>query len=325
MKHTVKVFAIAGLATLLLGSAGIASAAVTFKLNHSTLPTHGYHLGAVRFAELVKERTKGEVIIEVLHSAQLGAERESVEALQLGTLDLTLCSTAPVVGFTKAFMAFDLPFIFADRDEAYKVLDGPIGQKALADVEKNSIIGLAYFENGFRHITNSKRPIVKPEDLKGLKIRTMENKIHMASFRAVGANPTPMAFGEVFTALQQRTVDGQENPMPLISDGKYYEAQKYISMTGHFYAAAPLLMSKASFSKLTKEQQQIVRDAAKEATGYQRSLMKEQENKARDNLKANGMEFAEVDKKVWRDAMEPVYKQFEKEIGADLVKSLRAQ
>jgi tripartite ATP-independent transporter DctP family solute receptor len=325
MKYMVKGFAAAGLAALFLCSAGIASAATTLKLNHSVLPTHGYHLGAVRFAELVKERTKGEVIIEVLHSAQLGAERESVEALQLGTLDLTICSTAPVVGFTKSFMVFDLPFIFADRDEAYKVLDGPIGQKALAEVEKNSIIGLTFFENGFRHITNSKRPIAKPEDLKGLKIRTMENKIHMASFRAVGANPTPMAFGEVFTALQQKTVDGQENPMPLIFDGKYYEAQKYLSLTGHFYAAAPLLMSKASFSKLTKEQQQIVRDAAREATGYQRSLMKEQEDKARDGLKANGMEVLEVDKKIWRDAMDPVYKQFEQEIGPDLIKAVRAQ
>jgi tripartite ATP-independent transporter DctP family solute receptor len=315
----------AGFAALLLCSAGIVSAATTLKLNHSVLPTHGYHLGAVRFADLVKERTKGEVVVEVLHSAQLGAERESVEALQLGTLDLTICSTAPVVGFTKSFMAFDLPFIFADRDEAYKVLDGPIGQKALAEVEKNSIIGLTFFENGFRHITNSKRPIAKPEDLKGLKIRTMENKIHMASFRAVGANPTPMAFGEVFTALQQKTVDGQENPMPLIYDGKYYEAQKYLSLTGHFYAAAPLLMSKASFSKLTNEQQQIVRDAAKEATGYQRSLMKEQEDKARDGLKANGMELLEVDKKIWRDAMDPIYKQFAQEIGPDLIKAIRAQ
>jgi tripartite ATP-independent transporter DctP family solute receptor len=327
MKHTVKgVRSITvGLAALILCSAGIASAATTLKLNHSVLPTHGYHLGAVRFAELVKERTKGEVIIDVLHSAQLGAERESVEALQLGTLDLTICSTAPVVGFTKSFMVFDLPFIFSNRDEAYKVLDGPIGQKSLAEIEKNSIIGLAFFENGFRHVTNSKQPIIKPEDLKGMKIRTMENKIHMASFRTLGANPTPMAFGEVFTALQQKTVDGQENPMPLIFDMKYYEAQKYLSMTGHFYAAAPLLMSKASFSKLTKEQQQIVRDAAKEATGYQRSLMKEQEDKAREGLIANGMEFTEVDKKIWRDAMEPVYKQFEKEIGPDLIKAVRAQ
>jgi tripartite ATP-independent transporter DctP family solute receptor len=321
MKYTIT----ASLAALLLCSAGTVPAATTLKLNHSVLPTHAYHLGAVRFADLVKERTKGEVVIDVLHSAQLGAERESVEALQLGTLDLTICSTAPVSGFTKSFLAFDLPFIFANRDEAYKILDGAIGQKALSEIEKKNIIGLAFFENGFRNITNSKRPIVKPEDLKGLKIRTMENKIHMASFRAVGANPTPMAFGEVFTALQQKTVDGQENPLALIFDGKYYEAQKYLSMTGHFYAPAPLLMSKASFSKLTKEQQDIVRQAAKEATGYQRSLMKEQDEKAQKGLVDNGMEVSQVDKKIWRDAMAPVYKEFEKEIGPDLIKAIQAE
>ena len=313
------------LVVLVLGCAGFASAATVLKTNHSVLPTHAYHLGALRFADLVKERTKGEVIIDVLHSAQLGAERESIEALQLGTLDLTICSTAPLIGFTKSFMAFDLPFIFLDRAMAFRVLDGPIGQKALAEIEKNNIVGLAFFENGFRQVTNSKLPIVTPGDLKGLKIRTMENKIHMASFKAVGANPTPMAFGEVFTALQQKTVDGQENPMSLIYDGKYYEAQKYISMTGHFYAAAPLLMSKRSFSKLTPEQQQIVREAAKEATSFQRSLMKEQDDKAMEGLKANRMEFTEVDKKVWRDAMDVVYKQFEKEIGADMIKAIQAE
>lgn len=313
------------LAVLVLGCAGTVSAATILKANHSVLPSHAYHLGALKFAELVKERSNGEIVIEVLHSAQLGAERESIEALQLGTLDLTICSTGPLIGFTKSFMAFDLPFIFLDRAMAYRVLDGPIGQKALAEVEKNNIIGLAFFENGFRQVTNSKRPIIVPEDLKGLKIRTMENKIHMASFKAVGANPTPMAFGEVFTALQQKTVDGQENPMSLIYDGKYYEAQKYISLTGHFYAAAPLLMSKRSFAKLTGEQQRIVRDAAKDATSFQRALMKEQDDKAMQGLKANGMEFSEVDKKLWRDAMDVVYQQFEKEIGPDMIKAIRAE
>ena len=312
-------------ALLAIGSAGTASAATALIVNHSVLPTHAYHLGALRFAELVKAKTNGEVLIEVLHSAQLGAERESIEALQLGTLDLTICSTAPLIGFTKSFMAFDLPFIFLDRAMAYRVLDGPIGQKALKEIEKNNLIGLAFFENGFRHITNSKQPIANPEDLKGLKIRTMENKIHMAAFKAVGANPTPMAFGEVFTALQQKTVDGQENPMSLIYDTKFYEAQKYLSLTGHFYAAAPLLMSKSSFSKLTKEQQQAVREAAKEATGYQRSLMKEQDDKAREGLIANGMELLDVDKKVWRDAMDVVYRQFEKKIGPDMIKAIRAE
>lgn len=310
---------------VILGLGGAARAATVMKLNHSVLPTHAYHQGALRFAELLKQKTNGEVIVEVLHSAQLGAERESVEALQLGTLDLTICSTAPLVGFTKSFMAFDMPFIFKDRAMAYRVLDGAVGKKAMAEVEKANIIGLAFFENGFRHITNSKQPIAKPEDLKGMKIRTMENKIHMAAFRNIGANPTPMAFGEVFTALQQRTVDGQENPMSLIFDMKYYEAQKYISMTGHFYAAAPLLMSKRSFSKLTPDQQKAVREAAAESTGFQRALMKEQDEKAREGLKANGMEFLEVDKAIWLDAMAPVYKEFGKEIGEEMLKAIRAE
>ena len=299
-------------------------AAMTLKAGHTLAPAHPYHLGLEKFGEIVKEKTGGEITLDVYHSSQLGSERELIEALQMGTVDMTCISTAPLAGFTKSFMIYDLPFIFPDSATAHKVLDGEIGQKSLADLEKIGIIGLVFYENGFRQVTNSKRPLVKPTDARGLKIRTMENKIHMASFRAVGANPVPMAFGEVFTALQQGTIDAQENPLPIIFNNKYYEVQKYASMTNHFYSPAPLLVSKKVWDKLTDEQKTIFKEAAVEARAYQRAELAKQDAAYQNDLKEKGMEVNDVDHEAWLKAMAPVYKQFEQEVGgAELIKAVQ--
>ena len=213
---------------------------VVLKLGHAVAPEHPYHLGAVRYSELVAQRTKNKVKIDVYPSTQLGNERDMVEGLQLGTIDLVVTSTGPLGGFVPRIFVVDLPFLFRDREHAYKVLDGSIGRELLDAFSAKGIRGLAFWENGFRQMTNSVRPIEKPEDLKGIKIRTMENKVHLSAFRAFGASPTPMAWSEVYTALQQKTIDAQENPIAIIYFQKIYEVQKYLGLDG------PLLFSRSS-------------------------------------------------------------------------------
>ena len=200
---------------------------------------HPYHLGLLRFKELIEAKSGGRIAVDVFHSSQLGSERDLIEGLQLGTVQMTLISTAPLSGFTSDFLVFDLPFIFSSVKAARDCVDSEIGQKMLDQLASQGITGLCFFENGFRSITNSRRPIQTPADLDGIKIRTMENPIHMATFRTMKADPTPMAFGELFTALQQKTIDAQENPLAIVDTSKFYEVQDYLSLTEHFYSPAP--------------------------------------------------------------------------------------
>lgn len=305
-----------------LFAAAPAWGAVTLKAGHVLAPVHPYHVGMEKFAELVDAKTKGEVKVEVYHSAQLGNERELIEALQMGTTDICLISTAPMAGFSKDFLVFDLPYLFTSPEQAYEILDGPIGQATFEGIKKADLIGLAFWENGFRDITNSKREIKTPEDLKGLKIRTMENKIHMGTFRSLGADPTPIASGEVFTALQQQTVDGQENPLTGIFTSKYYEVQKYLSLTEHFYSPAPLLIGAEAWAKLDPDQQKAVQEAAIEARDFQRKFNQEEVAKAQKELEAKGMTITTVDKAAWKAAMAPVYEEFKKEVGEERLNAI---
>jgi len=198
-----------------------------------------------------------------------------VEGLQLGTIDLVVTSTGPLGGFVSKMFVVDLPFLFRDREHAYKVLDGPIGRELMDAFSAKGIKGLAFWENGFRQITNNVRPIEKPEDLKGIKLRTMENKVHLAAFRAFGASPTPMAWSEVYTALQQKTIDGQENPVAIIYHQKLVEVQKYLALTRHFYSPTPLLMSLKAFNALPQDTQKIMADTALECATYERNLLRD--------------------------------------------------
>src|SRR5512139_288861 len=246
---------------------------VILKLGHAVAPEHPYHLGAVRYSDLVAKKSGNKIKIDVYPSTQLGNERDMVEGLQLGTIDLVVTSTGPLGGFVPRMSVVDLPFLFRDREHAYKVLDGPIGRELLDAFSAKGIKGLAFWENGFRQITNSVRPIQKPEDLKGIKIRTMENKVHLSAFRAFGASPTPMAWSEVYTALQQKTIDAQENPIAIIYFQKIYEVQKYLALTDHFYSPTPLLMSLKAFHSLPTSIQRIMLDTATECATYERSLV----------------------------------------------------
>ncbi len=324
-----KYFAIFVFAAAVLFSLGaiqpyeaLAQGKMVLKAGSSTAETHPYNLGLKRFKELVEKGTAGRIEIQIFHSSALGAERELAEGMQIGSVDVVISSTGPLGGFVPQMNVVDLPFLFRDKAHAYKVLDGPIGTALLAELEKRNIIGLAFWENGFRHVTNVRREIKVPADLKGLKLRTMENRVHMAAFRQLEASPTPMAFSEVFTALQTRTLDGQENPIPVIFTSRFYEVQKFLSLTGHVYSPAPLMVSKHTWDKLTEEQKSIFRSAAIEARDYERDLITRQENEQVDKLKAAGMTVTLVDKSLFQRATLPVYAQFEKEFGKELIERI---
>ncbi|WP_243291802.1 TRAP transporter substrate-binding protein [Bacillus sp. FJAT-47783] len=291
----------------------------SFKAGHSLTEEHPYHVGLVEMAKNVEERTNGKVKIEVFPLSQLGAERELTEALTLGTADMSISSTAPIANFYPEIGIVDMPFLFESREHAYKVLDGEIGQGLLKGMEDVGLVGLAWGENGFRHITNAKRPITKPGDLEGLKIRTQENPIHLDAFTALGAKPTPMAWTEALTALQQGVVDAQENPIIVADTYKLYESnQTHMTLTGHLYSPAVIMFSKSVWDTLPADYQEILREEAKNAGDQVRELIKKSDEKSLQVLKEKGVEVVEeVDVTPFREAIQSVYKKYESEFGKE--------
>jgi tripartite ATP-independent transporter DctP family solute receptor len=245
--------------------------------------------------------------------------------VQLGTQDLVNTSTGPLGNFVPETKVVDIPFLFRDYDHARKVMDGPIGQDLLKKMGAKGLIGLAWTENGFRHMTNSKHAIVKASDAAGLKIRTMENKVHMDGYKTFGLLPTPMAFPELFTALQQGTVDGQENPIPVILSAKFSQVQKHLSLTAHVYSPSVLIVSPVVWNKLSDADKQVFSEAAKKAASAQRKKVNEDEANGIALLKKDGMQVVEkVDGESFRKAVAPAYVQFAKEFGADRIAAIQA-
>ncbi|MEL7625124.1 MAG: TRAP transporter substrate-binding protein [Clostridiales bacterium] len=281
------------------------------RVGHVLATDHPYTDGLNYFKKVLEEKTDGRVRVEVFPNSMLGNERDMIEGLQLGTLEMALVSTAPLSGFTSDFLVFDLPYIFTDTATARGCVDSEVGMGMLEDLASQGIKGLLYFENGFRSVTNSRRPIQHPEDLQGIKIRTMENPIHMDSFSAMGADPTPMAFGELFTALQQKTIDGQENPLAIVDTSKFYEVQTYLSLTEHFYAPAPFLMALDYYNNLPEDVRNAVYEAAKEAQDYERGLLDEMNARLLKELVEKGIQINEIDKAEFRAAVQSVYDKFE--------------
>lgn len=276
--------------------------------------------GLQKFKELLEKESNGKFAVELFGDGQLGNDKSMMEALQMGTLDMTLPSTSPISEFTKAFLVYDLPFLFKSYEDADKVLDGPNGKEVLDTLKTVNMVGLCYFENGFRNITNSKRAINSVADLQGLKIRTMQNPVHLESFKLWGANPIPMAFNEVFTALEQKTLDGQENPNTLIYDAGFYEAQKYLTQSRHFYTPYVLMISEKTWAKLSPEDQKLIQKCADEAKKYQRDTNRKLDAEYLGKMKDKGIQVnelvaAEVQK--MQDAAKPVYDKFAEEIGKD--------
>jgi tripartite ATP-independent transporter DctP family solute receptor len=277
------------------------------------------------FKELVEKNSDGKIKVDLYHSSQLGDDREMMEALQMGTQEMTCPSTAPIAPFVNGFKVFDLPFLFPTYEAADYVLDGPVGQDLLNQLPEIGLIGLAYWENGYRQLTNSKRAVATPEDCKGLKVRTMENPIHLAAWKALGANPTPMAFGELFSAMQQKVVDGQENPWGTIYLQNFPEVQDYSTDTGHVYSPFVLLMSKKFWDKLPEDLQKVVKEAAMEAKDHNRKLNREMNAKYLDELKKvmTVTILTPEQKAAFQEAVQPVYDQFADEIGPDLIKAVQ--
>ncbi|WP_281974526.1 TRAP transporter substrate-binding protein [Halobacillus litoralis] len=283
---------------------------------------HPQYKGLLKFKEIVEKETDGAIKVETYHSGQLGDDRSMTEALQLGTQEVTIPSTAPLANFVPEFSVFDIPFLFPNEEVADKVLDGEVGQELLGKLEEQNLVGLAYWENGFRDLTNSERAVASVEDFEGLKIRTMENDLHLDAFKALGANPTPMAFTELFTAMQQGTVDGQENPYATIYLQKFYEVQKHVSNTHHIYSPFVFLMSKSFYDGLSEDQQKIVKDAAVEAGKYERKLNREANEKYLEQLQEEGMEYTEITdeaRQEMKDAVAPVIEEYKSKIGEETV------
>ncbi len=287
----------------------------TVKLAHVVNEKDGFHIAALKFKELVEQRTNGLVKIEIHPNASLGDERTLIEGMQLGTVQMGVITNGPVANFLPELAAFEMPFLFASPQEAYKVLDGEVGQKVLAKLDAINLKGLAYAERGFRNLTNSKKAVKAPGDMAGLKVRVMENPVYIDTFKSLGANAVPMAWTEALTALQQGTIDGQENPVNVIYAFKLNETQKYLSMTKHTYAPALFLMSKKVFDSFDKDTQAILVKAAQEAAQHERKWNAEQMDGQLKELKAKGMEIIEPDSKAFQAAVKPVYDKYGAKFG----------
>lgn len=310
--------------SLAVGFVATAAAQTVLKIGYATTASSHYGVGSSAFCDEVEKGTQGRYKCQQFPSSALGGEREMIEAVQLGTLDIVNTSTGPVGNFVPEVKIVDIPFLFRDYDHARHVMDGPIGQDILTKFPAKGLVALAWTENGFRHMTNSKRPIVKPADAAGLKMRTMENKVHMDGYRTFGIQPTPMAFPEVFGALQQGTVDGQENPIPVILASKFSQVQKYLSLTGHVYSPALLITSPRLMGKLSDADKKVFYEAAKKATVAQRKKVNDDEANGIAQLEKEGMSVVrKVDGQAFRDALKPAYASYAKEFGADNIRKIQ--
>ena len=313
-----------GVSLGLTGLVASAQAQTTMRINISVAKDSHQGVGIDTFAQEVEKRTGGRYKIQTFYAGALGAERESIEAVQLGTHELTLTSTGPVPNFVPETRILDIPFLFRDKAHARAVLDGPIGQEMLTKFDSKGIKALAWGENGVRHMTNNKRAVNSPDDLKGLKMRTMENPVHVAAYKGLGIVTTPMAFPEVFTALQQGTVDGQENPLSVIMAAKFVQVQKHMSLTGHVYSPAVFLMNKGVFDKLTPEDRQHFLEAAKVAVRANRARVDADDARGVTELRSQGMQIVEnVDKAKFMAQLQPVYAEFEKQFGKANIDRIR--
>jgi tripartite ATP-independent transporter DctP family solute receptor len=307
----------------LLTAAG-AQAQTVLKIGYATTAASHYGVGSSAFCDDIDKGTQGRYKCQQFPSSALGGEREMIEAVQLGTLDLVNTSTGPLGNFVPEVKIVDIPFLFRDYDHARKVMDGPIGQDLLKAMQAKGLIGLAWTENGFRHMTNSKRAIRVADDAKGLKMRTMENKVHMDGYKTFGIQPTPMAFPELFGALQQGVVDGQENPIPVILASKFSQVQKHLSLTGHVYSPAALILSPVVWNKLSAADKTVFTEAAKKAAAAQRKKVNDDENNGIAQLEKEGMQVVrQVDGASFRKAVTPAYEQYAKEFSAAKIQAIQ--
>ena len=300
----------------------------TIRWGHLNNTDHPVSLGVKKFTEIVTAKSGGKIKIREFPSNQLGSEMQQQAALRGGTQEMQSPATTSLVGIVKEFGLIDLPFIVSTPEQADALLDGPLGAALLAKLPEKDLIGLAYWDLGFRNVTNSRRPITKGEDLSGIKLRVIPNPVYLETFKTFGANPVPMSFTELYTALETRTVDGQENPFSVILSNKFYEVQKYLSATNHTYSTNIILVSKKFWDRLSPTEQKILQDAAIEARDYQRKISREQADKAVAELRGKGMqvnELAAEELARMREKTRPIAQHFTGDYEAALVKMFNAE
>lgn len=324
MKNSLKTLIIGSFTASLLATSAAHSAEIekrTLRFAFQNVATHPQGLGAKKFADLVKEKSDGKISVRLFPGGTLGGDLQTVSALQGGTLDITVLNSGILSAQSKDFAMLDLPFLFNDTAEVDAVVDGPVGLALAASLESQGLIGLGYWDLGFRNVTNSKRPITKPEDMAGLKIRVIQSPIYLETFTALGANPVPMPFPEVYTGLEQKTVDGQENPYTVIRGSKFEEVQKYLSGTGHIYNPQSFVISKRTWDKFSQDEKALITAAAQEATAYQRTVSRQQQDEALTALKGsmtfNEITPAEIER--FREVVKPVVEKFSKDIDPALM------
>lgn len=321
-----------GLAAVLLAAlAGPASAQIkehVFKIGTGLSEDHPQAKALKYFADQLAAKSSGKLVARVYTSGSLGNDISMTSALRGGTLEMTIPDSSTLVSLVKPFGVLNLPLTFNNEREADAVLDGPFGQKLLATLPEKGLIGLGFWENGFRHVTNSRRPVQRADDLSGLKLRVIQSPLFLDTFNALGANATPMPFTELYTAMEQTAVDGQENPAATILASKFYEVQKHMVLSRHMYSAWVLLMSKKTWEGLSAEEQKIVQEAAREATLYERKTIRAFSETALADLKKAGMQITEMpvaEQAKMRSKLQPVLAKFSKEFGEDATAELNGE
>lgn len=321
-------FVIALLFTFFLVAAPGMAAPIVLKVGWTTSdgPTDPYAITARQFAEALEKETPGQFKVEFYPNRALGDEKEMLEGLSFGTLHMGVITNAPIASIEPAFQVNDLPFLYSDEEQAHKVLDGPVGRMLIKKLEAKGIKGFGFSEGGFRQMINNVRPVVTPKDVEGIKWRVMQNPVYIGMFRALGGNAVPMAWGEVFTAVQQNTIDGLEIPIAVIQNNGYYEVTKYLSLTNHTYSALGVLMADKVWKKLTPDQQKSVENAARTSIERERAMNMENVKKLLGKLKDEGMIVNAIkDPKAFREKVKPVYEEFRPSIGSDTLDQVLTQ
>jgi TRAP-type transport system periplasmic protein len=297
------------------------------KLAHEVAEDSTQHAAAKRFAELVKERTGGAVAITVYPNSGLGPAQQALNLMRGGSIEIIQSGSTTFNGLVGETAALELPFLFRDSEHAYHVLDGEIGQSILDKLDPHGVKGLAFLENGWREVTNNRRPVRSHEDIKGLKIRTTPNPFHIRAFELLGANPVPLAYAELYSALETGAVDAQEHPLPVLWAGKFYEVQKYLTLTHHAYSPLLLVMNKPKFEGLPAEYQKVLVETAREVAGYQRDLNAKQAAEIIAGVKEAGMEVIEqIDTTGFRQVVEePLREAFAEKYGPALLDAIAAE
>jgi tripartite ATP-independent transporter DctP family solute receptor len=307
-------------AVLSAGLAFAASAETVIKIGHGAAESFHMHRALLKFEELVETGSNGEIDVQIFPSSQMGPDREMIEGVQTGVLEMAIPPSSFFAGWDPAFAVIELPYMYASKDIAFDVLDGAAGDGMLARVENQGLVGLGWLELGVRNVTNNVRPIASPQDLEGVKLRTMKVPAHVATFESLGANPTPMNFGEVYSALQQGVIDGQENPLAIITSQRFYEVQKYLSTTGHVFAVYMPVVSKPFFDSLSAEHQQLIRASMARARVHQAELVAAEDASQLDEIRSAGVEVLELtaeQRQAFADQTESVRLQYRDEVGAE--------